>query len=44
MILRLWRIGDAAWTVTLGAAQAALIYWVTEAERIVVPLDLSWAG
>jgi hypothetical protein len=43
MIVRLWRIGDAVWAVTFGAARGVLIYWVTEAERIVVLLDLTWA-
>jgi len=29
--------------VTFGAAQGSLTYWVLQAERIVVLLDLSWS-
>jgi hypothetical protein len=38
------RLGDAGWTVTIGAAQGSLTYWVLQAERMVVLLDLTWAG
>src|SRR4029450_7995478 len=43
MIFRRRRLGDAGWTVTFGAAQGSLTYWVLQAERIVVLLDLTWA-
>jgi hypothetical protein len=38
------RLGDAGWTVTFGAARGLLTYWVLQRERIVVLLDLTWAG
>ena len=44
MIFRRRRLDDAGWTVTLGAAQGLLTYWVLQPERIVVLLDLTWAG
>jgi hypothetical protein len=44
MIFRRRRLGDAGWTVTIGAAQGSLTYWVLQAERMVVLLDLTWAG
>jgi DNA-binding transcriptional LysR family regulator len=44
MIFRRRRLGDAGWTVTFGAAQGRLAYWVLQPERIVVLLDLTWAG
>jgi hypothetical protein len=44
MIFRRRRLGDAGWTVTFGAAQGLLSYWVLQPERIVVLLDLTWAG
>ena len=44
MIFRRRRLGDAGWTMTFGAAQGSLTYWVLQAERIVVLLDLTWAG
>ena len=44
MIFRRRRLGDTGWTVTFGAAQGLLTYWVLEPERIVVLLDLTWAG
>jgi hypothetical protein len=44
MIFRRRRIGDGWWTVTFGAAQGLLTYWVMQPERIVVLLDLTWAG
>ena len=43
MIFRRRRLGDGGWTVTFGAAQGSLTYWVLQAERIVVLLDLTWA-
>jgi hypothetical protein len=36
------RLGDSGWTVTFGAAQGSLTYWVLPAEQIVVLLDLTW--
>jgi hypothetical protein len=44
MIFRRRRVGDAGWMVSLGAAQGLLTYWVLQAERIVVLLDLTWAA
>jgi hypothetical protein len=43
MIFRRRRLGDAGWTVTFGAGQGLLTYWVLPAEQIVVLLDLTWA-
>jgi hypothetical protein len=44
MIFRRRRLGDAGWMVSFGAAQGLLTYWVLQAERIVVLLDLTWAA
>jgi hypothetical protein len=44
MIFRRGRLDDGAWTVTFGAAQGLLAYWVLQPERMVVLLDLTWAG
>jgi hypothetical protein len=44
MIFRRRRLGDAGWTVTFGAAQGSLTYWVLQAEQIMVLVDLTWAG
>jgi len=44
MIFRRRRLGDAGWTVNFGAAGGWLTYWVLQSERIVVLLDLTWAG
>jgi hypothetical protein len=44
LLFRLRRLGDGGWTVTFGTAQGLLTYWVVHAERIVVLLDLTWAG
>jgi hypothetical protein len=44
MIFRRRRLGDAGWTVSFGAAGGLLTYWVLQPERIVVLLDLTWAG
>jgi hypothetical protein len=44
MIFRRQRLADAGWTVTFGTAHGLLTYWVLEPERIVVLLDLTWAG
>jgi hypothetical protein len=41
MMFRRRRLGDGGWTVTFGAAQGSLTYWVP-AEQIVVLLDLTW--
>jgi hypothetical protein len=42
MVFRRRRLGDGGWTVTFGAAQGSLTYWVLPAEQIVVLLDLTW--
>jgi hypothetical protein len=44
MIFRRRRLADTGCTVTFGAAHGLLTYWVLEPERIVVLLDLTWAG
>jgi hypothetical protein len=44
MIFRRRRLGDGGWIVTFGAAGGLLTYWVLPAERLVVLLDLAWAG
>ena len=44
MIFRRRRLGDDGWTVTFGAAQGSLTYWVLQPERTVVLLDLTWSG
>jgi hypothetical protein len=44
MIFRRRRLGHASWTVTFGTAGGLLTYWVLGSERIVVLLDLTWAG
>jgi len=44
MIFRRRRLGDAGWTVSFGAAQGSLTYWVLQPERMMVLLDLTWAG
>ena len=44
MIFRRRRLGDSGWIVAFGAAQGMLTYWVLQPERIVVLLDLTWAG
>jgi hypothetical protein len=44
MIFRRRRLGDAGWTVSFGAAGGLMTYWVLQPERIVVLLDLTWAG
>jgi hypothetical protein len=41
--LHIRRTGDA-WTATFEAGLGFLTYWVLEPERIVVLLDLTWAG
>jgi hypothetical protein len=42
MMFRRRLLGDSGWTVTFGAAQGSLTYWVLPAEQIVVLLDLTW--
>ena len=42
-VFHIRRTGDA-WTATFGAGLGFLTYWVLEPERIVVLLDLTWAG
>jgi hypothetical protein len=44
MVFRRRRLGDAGWTVAFGAAPGLLTYWALQPERIVVLLDLTWAG
>ena len=44
MIFRRRRLAGTGWMVTFGAAGGLLTYWVLEPERIVVLLDLTWAG
>jgi hypothetical protein len=44
MIFRIRRLGDAGWMVTFGAPRGSLTYCVVQAERLVVLLDLTWAG
>jgi hypothetical protein len=44
MIFRRRCLGDGGWTVTFGAAGGLLTYWVLQPERMVVLLDLTWAG
>lgn len=44
IIFRRRRLADAGWRMTFGAAHGLLTYWVLEPERIVVLLDLTWAG
>jgi hypothetical protein len=44
MIFRRRRLDDAGWTVSFGAAQGSLTYWVVQAEQLVVLLDLTRAG
>jgi hypothetical protein len=44
MIFRRRRLGDAGWTVTFGTTGGLLTYWVLQAERLVVLLDLTWSG
>ena len=44
MIFRRRRLAGTGWMVTFGAAHGLLTYWVLEPERIVVVLDLTWAG
>ena len=43
MIFRRRRLGEAGWSVSFGAAGGLLTYWVLQAERIVVLLDLTWS-
>jgi hypothetical protein len=38
------RRSEDVWTSTFGAGRGFLTYWVLEEERIVVLLDLTWAG
>jgi hypothetical protein len=44
MIFRRRRLAGTGWMVAFGAAHGLLTYWVLEPERIVVVLDLNWAG
>jgi hypothetical protein len=43
-VFRIRRVDDDAWMATFGAGRGFLTYWVIEAERMVVLLDLTWAG
>ena len=42
VMFRRRRLGDAGSRMTFGAAGGLLTYWVLEAERILVLLDLTW--
>jgi hypothetical protein len=44
MIFRRRRLAGGGWTVTFGAAQGLLTYWVVQARQLVVLLDLTWAA
>ena len=44
MIFRRRRLDDGGWTVAFGTAGGVLTYWVLQAERMVVLLDLTWTG
>jgi hypothetical protein len=44
IVFRIRRVDDDAWMATFGAGRGFLTYWVSQAERIVVLLDLTWAG
>jgi hypothetical protein len=44
MIFRRRRLDHGGWVVTFGAAGGLLTYWVLQAERLVVLLDLTWSG
>ena len=44
MIFRRRRLDGGGWTVTFGAAQGLLTYWVLQPERLEVLLDLTWSG
>src|SRR5512132_826774 len=44
MIFRRRRLDDGAGTVSFGGAQGLLAYWVLQPERMVVLLNLTWAG
>ena len=44
MVFRRRRLSDAGWTVTFGAVQGSLTYWVLQPERMVVLVDLTGAG
>jgi hypothetical protein len=42
-VFHIRQVGDA-WTAAFGAGLGFLTYWVIEPQRIVVLLDLTWAG
>ena len=42
MMFRRRGLGDGGWTVTFGAEQGSLTYWVLPTEQIVVLLNLTW--
>jgi hypothetical protein len=44
VLFRRRRLDAAGWTVTFGAAQGVLTYWVLQPEQLVVVLDLTWTG
>jgi hypothetical protein len=44
MIFGRRRLDDDGWTVSFGAAGGLLTYWVLQPERMVVLLNLTWAG
>jgi hypothetical protein len=43
-VFQIRQLNDDAWTATFGAGRGFLTYWVIESERMVVLLDLTWAG
>lgn len=43
-VFQIRQVDDEAWIATFGAGRGFLTYWVVEDERMVVLLDLAWAG
>ena len=43
-VFQIRQFDDEAWIATFGAGRGFLTYWVVEDERMVVLLDLAWAG
>jgi hypothetical protein len=44
IVFQIRQVDDEAWIATFGAGRGFLTYWVIEDERMVVLLDLTWAG
>jgi hypothetical protein len=44
IVFQIRQVDDEAWIATFGAGRGFLTYWIIEDERIVVLLDLTWAG